>query len=335
MRMHRILLIIVSVILALLSAAFSGANIISSLGIASAIGALIAALVIAVVITLLVAGVYWMFKRKRMPNIHTTVWVLCVILLTLGIFGNLQKTVSTAQQVDQNASNAIENISQIANRLDDEKFDEDGYMREAETKIETQTKTAGIWGEIEKFYRTNTEQDRKLNNTYIRSLDALDWDNLLDVERLVNDTDLTQSRNTVSQAKRELELHSRRYTAFLDSIQGKASKIDLGSIDENEGFAKEVAENLEFTKSQTKEMFSFEKEILELIEQLILFLYHSQGGWWIEDGQLVFETDEQVDVYNGFIEEVQSVTEKQQNFVLKARLQQKKQLEKLKTLFIK
>lgn len=227
---------------------------------------------------------------------------------------------------------AMNNISDVILATDNEQFDKDGYLIEATTPINTQADTSGVWGEIETFYKSISEEQRKLNNAYVRALDAAGWETLFDFERLANDTDLEKSRQIVSQAGREVKLYERKAIAHNDSIQNRANEIKFGTVAENETFIKEFTKAFTQGRNEAMQSLQYEKDIVDLCGQLITFLYEKQGSWAVEDGQLYFDTDEQIASYNAIQSDLELTVERQNSLILQMRLNRLKRAERARSI---
>lgn len=83
------LLIVAALAFAVVSALVLGVNISGFAGIGYIVGSALAAVGIAIVIALIPAGIYWVIKRKRMPGLATTIWVLWGSVAVLSLIGNL------------------------------------------------------------------------------------------------------------------------------------------------------------------------------------------------------------------------------------------------------
>lgn len=81
------------IIAALVMSVFSGVlleqNLYSSAGMGFIIGSAAAAIGFAVILAAIPIGIYWLFKRKRMPGLNGTIWVLWFLISLLSLAGNM------------------------------------------------------------------------------------------------------------------------------------------------------------------------------------------------------------------------------------------------------
>lgn len=83
------LIILAALVFAVVSALALGINIFGPAGIGYVIGSALGTVGIAIVISLIPAGMYWLLKRKRMPGLNITIWVLWCLIAALSLVGNL------------------------------------------------------------------------------------------------------------------------------------------------------------------------------------------------------------------------------------------------------
>jgi hypothetical protein len=83
------LLLLSALAFAVVSALALGVNISGSAGIGYLVGSALTTVGIAIIVSLIPAGIYWLIKRKRMPGLNITIWVLWVLIAVLSLVGNL------------------------------------------------------------------------------------------------------------------------------------------------------------------------------------------------------------------------------------------------------
>lgn len=84
------LLLLAALAFAFVSGLVLGKNIFSSMGVGYVVGSALGAVGIAIIISLIPAGFFWLVKRKRMPYLDITIWVLWALVSVLSLVGNLK-----------------------------------------------------------------------------------------------------------------------------------------------------------------------------------------------------------------------------------------------------
>lgn len=82
------ILFIASITLSVVSAVLSGFNPASPEGLGFITGGVLGPVMAAVILASIPAGIYWLFKRKRMPGFMIVIWAIWGIIVLLGILGN-------------------------------------------------------------------------------------------------------------------------------------------------------------------------------------------------------------------------------------------------------
>lgn len=84
-----IFLLSAALITSAISAIVLGDGIFSFVGMGTVIGMAAAAVGLAIIIALIPAAIYWVFKRKRMPGLNITIWILWGLISASSLVGNL------------------------------------------------------------------------------------------------------------------------------------------------------------------------------------------------------------------------------------------------------
>ncbi|MFL0801188.1 MAG: hypothetical protein K6L80_12105 [Agarilytica sp.] len=84
-----IFLLAAALVVSAVSAIILGQSISSAAGIGFVIGMAAGTVGIAAILAFIPAGIYWLFKRKRMPGLNITIWVLWGLIAVLSLVGNL------------------------------------------------------------------------------------------------------------------------------------------------------------------------------------------------------------------------------------------------------
>jgi len=82
-------LVIAALLMAVVSGILLEQNLSSPAGMGYIVGSAAATIGFAVILAAIPAGIYWLFKRKRMPGINGTIWALWFIVSSLSLAGNM------------------------------------------------------------------------------------------------------------------------------------------------------------------------------------------------------------------------------------------------------
>jgi hypothetical protein len=84
-----IFLVIAALVMAVVSGLLLKQNLSSPAGIGYVVGSTAATIGFAVILAAIPAGIYWLFKRKRMPGFNGTIWVLWFLVSSLSLVDNI------------------------------------------------------------------------------------------------------------------------------------------------------------------------------------------------------------------------------------------------------
>ena len=94
MWLNSIILFVVSVVVAILEAFILKVDLKSSYGVGITIGLWLFGAVPASLITSVPSGIYYYFKRKRMPGLYAILYLSWIIFATMGFIGNYVSTLN-------------------------------------------------------------------------------------------------------------------------------------------------------------------------------------------------------------------------------------------------
>ena len=73
-----------------------------------------------------------------------------------------------------------------------------------------------------------------------------------------------------------------------------------------------------------------EVQFVDIAEQMISILKQTMDKWWVEDGYIMFEEDEDLEAFNKANAELQLLAERQMALTDKMRLDQAKRVERMR-----
>ena len=84
-------LLVAALVVAVVTAFLSGVNPASAAGIGYVLASALTGVAIAVVLVGIPAGIYWLIKRKPMPGMTLTIWIVWALVQLLFIVGSLMR----------------------------------------------------------------------------------------------------------------------------------------------------------------------------------------------------------------------------------------------------
>jgi hypothetical protein len=196
-------------------------------------------------------------------------------------------------------------------------------------KIDTTPVAQGEVGEMERFGRTFMSRMAEQRNEYLRQLEAIGWDKVLDVQRIAGDKTLAQSKAMVGKARPIVASYKDKALATIESAR---ADIDKMQIDESRkaGFRKGFEKSLETSRGRLLEQLDLEARIVDEVGKLFDLLSAKTGTWTVRNERLVFAEEATLASFNGHIAEIQKMAARQQALQKQATDSTRAKLENMK-----
>ena len=146
---------------------------------------------------------------------------------------------------------------------------------------------------------------------YELELDAIGWGKILDGQRLKNDVTLAESRTMIQQAKDVVLKYKSKTSDLFAIIRQDIERSDLSPSSKQSmlaGFDRTSAQG----KAQAMEVWMLEEQALEEIGKVFSLLSARRSAWQIQDGQVMFQSQKDLDLFNSYLATVQSLVAKQE-----------------------
>src|SRR5262249_13583214 len=94
-------------------------------------------------------------------------------------------------------------------------------------KIDTTPAAQGEVGEMERFGRTFMSRMAEQRNDYLKQLDAIGWDKILDMQRIAGDKSLSQSKAMVGKARSLVASYREKALATIEGARADIDKLQV------------------------------------------------------------------------------------------------------------
>ena len=146
---------------------------------------------------------------------------------------------------------------------------------------------------------------------YELELEAIGWSKLLDGQRLRNDSSLAESRTILQQAKVIVAKYRSRTNDVFIQVRRDIENSDL-TANSKQSMLSGFDDSAQQGQAQAMELWSLEEQVLSQIENAFNLLGAKRSGWQIQDGQVVFHRQADLDLFNSYMSQVQILVAKQQ-----------------------
>ena len=177
-------------------------------------------------------------------------------------------------------------------------------------KIDTTPAAGGEVGEMERFGRTFLSRMAELRNDYLRQLDSIGWDGILDAKRIAADKGLVQSRQMVGKARALVASYKDKALATIESARADIDKLPI-SDEARRGFRKGFEKSLETSRGRLVEQLTLEAGIVDEVGKLFDLLAAKSGTWAVRGGKVVFTDQATLSGFNAHLAEMQKLSARQ------------------------
>lgn len=214
-------------------------------------------------------------------------------------------------------SKAVDHSSAFKESIEhymDQAEESDGLPGRLEPGPRRKSPKPGAEGVMEDMVIDLLDEVAELRNHYVRDLETIGWDNILDMQRLRSDVGGTESRVIVGQARRLLSRYEAGVASVVDSVP---SRIDATpNLTEKDRYNMKTGFRVGFgrTEDRRREMMKLEWEGLT-VTQNILDLLEDRSSWDLINGDLIFADEAQVSHFNDQVARMAAISERQETLM--------------------
>ena len=252
---------------------------------------------------LLLWGVFYaVFLRKRDIKSKSIAFISIYTALFVG-------SLIAASQQKQQALQALSSVQKEMSRVTDASVDSSGVPAKIERRPATTPQARGEFGEMERFVKEIIDRGVAQRNDYLLELEATGWNSVLDAQRIKNDSTLSESKLVVKRAKAIVDKYERKAADVKQNTREHINFLNISESSKKEmlaGFDKSS-----MGKAGGREQWKLEKQMVLEVEKIFVFLAANKR-WQIQGGQILFYSTEDLARFNGHMENIQQMTQQQQ-----------------------
>lgn len=155
---------------------------------------------------------------------------------------------------------------------------------------------------------------------YETELDRLGWASVLEPQRLARDTDLSQSRALVRSAHAVVEKYRAQTPQLIEQARQDIETRSASPAARDEmmrGFNRAI----EVSLPRAQELWRLELRAVDQFDTILDLLATRKGAWGVEQGQIAFQQQADLDRFRALLAEVQKISAQQEQ-LQKAQLDQ-------------
>ena len=168
----------------------------------------------------------------------------------------------------------------------------------------------GEFGEIERFFKTRLSEMASLAKDYERELAAIGWEKILDPESLGRDPTLITSDSIIEKAKEMVAKYQSRTYDMCEKSKEAVWDIPISEW-AKQHMVNDLRHVLEELHAGLDERWSWEAQIIAVVEQVVAWLSSRQYAWGVENGVLVFANESDLSQFNSYMSQLDKLTSQQ------------------------
>jgi len=252
-------------------------------------------------IAIFIAGGLHMAFRKRESN--RTSWIGFALIYASLVTASVIASNRQKNELRQMASEVQQTVAAVQSSI--------ASGSAAPPPIQATDAGTTAAGKMSVVVKTMMNRTLAHRRGYELELDAIGWSKILDGQRLRNDSTLAESRTVIQQAKDIVSKYQSRTGELFTQVRRDIENSDLTANSKQSmlsGFDKSAQQG----KAQAMELWSLEEQVLNQIESAFTLLGANRSGWQIQDGQVMFHRQADLDLFNSYMSQVQVLVAKQE-----------------------
>lgn len=256
-------------------------------------------------IGLVIWGIFYaaMGRNQGSKKAGFSFLVIYCSLIASGLIGYSQQKSAATQ--------AITEIQKGYTSITGSAIDAQGLPQRIGEKLDITPKTTGEFGEIERFTKIFMNKMASQRNDYLLELDAIGWEKILDAERVKQDKTLIESKIMIQKAKDIVSKYRDKTYALLENV-----RRDISNLDISENLRREMVSGFDhgMTKSRSEidALWELEAKTISEFENIFVLLSARNGTWIVQNGQILFARDSDLNTFNSHVVAIQELASKQE-----------------------
>ena len=253
--------------------------------------------------------IFWLVFYLAFRRMNKAIAGLSILpLLGAAIFGSFASEYLIEQRAEASKTRIGESLISFLEQAGDTSLDS------VQIQIDqSESREDGVIGEVEKFSYFYMQELARIQDEYLADLQSSGWIDFFVAERISNDVDMVYSFLILEASHSALDEYIIKYNEVIANIPGQIDSLDLSQSEKNE-LEKHMNEGLVIGKANAEKMFNLEREYISTAGELMLFLKETQGDWIVEDGQFLFFSENNIELFNEYFFRISDIEDRQMRF---------------------
>lgn len=188
---------------------------------------------------------------------------------------------------------------------------------------------SGLMAVLQEFIADVMNQSAALTNDYLSELNSIGWNTIFDPTRLQADGSLEEGRRMVAEARIIISNYENRADEILDNTRKKIQTLNVTAAQKNM-LEQNFVQGMRSSATFREKMWNLERATVDETEKIIDLLAGHPQAWSIDDSQILFESQQQLDEFNEHIENIDSFVVEQMEIQAAALERQRKRVDEFR-----
>lgn len=221
-----------------------------------------------------------------------------------------QQAVDEVSSARQEVGRFVSSIQQELSRFSSTTLNTSGRPSPIKEVPTGDTDVRDALGEMTRFIKESVDLTMAQQRDYELELEAIGWSSILDVQRINQDTALSESRMIIKRAKAIINKYENIYANRAYEAKSRINALNLPEELKAEAFAG-FKEGMIESAPKTDETWRLEKQVVLQVENIFLLLANRQK-WVVGGERILFYNDDDLIRFNSYIETIQRVVQQQE-----------------------
>lgn len=260
----------------------------TSYAMGTATGAILVSIIIIVILFLFSIRV---FKKKGILLIFSIIYLIgSFSSTTVALETYLNETTMMSKAADDKLIILFNNIAN-GKDISAENFDKSVYGN----------KTPLLY--LIKDYSIKSHQ---LSTDMSKDIDSLDSNNILDVNNLVSTEKINDTKEKIDNSIKIYDKYEAEYNNLITNFKTSFLALELPKSFKD-GFIQSFNKSQDKNNNKINNFFKVERDSYTKLNNIMDFLLSIQGAYTVKDNKIIFETTDNMNKYNGYIEDIKKL----------------------------
>ncbi len=231
--------------------------------------------------------------------------VYCAIYASLFLGGLINASLNKQQAIK-----AVSSVQEEFARVTAVAMTTGGQPREVVLPQAAAPVAKGEFGEVEKFMKVFMAELVSQRNDYQKEFEAIGWNSILDLHRIEEDANLSESRMIISKARMIVKSYKLKTDDLMGGVKKNIDNLAISSRLKDEiiyGFD----HNIVRARKQIDAVWCCEESKIKGFENIIELLATSKN-WSVKGGKMLFQSEADLARFNSYVSAIRETAKQQQ-----------------------